>query len=182
MATYTDERLLDSAGAVALLPHLPIDMTETEATSGRKPTARTVTPNVTPGRAKRVQNVTSVGNLGGINGDASKSHKTKKPREKRGFDESGGSPHLRTTRRLGGHMRSGLSGRSSAATAIPGSACERTARSVATRDGHSDGSKHARQPPVLSLVRRPSTPLQPGSGVRRTPNRRRSVSRDTDRG
>jgi hypothetical protein len=39
MATYTDERLLDSAGAVALLPHLPIDATETEAASGRKPMA-----------------------------------------------------------------------------------------------------------------------------------------------
>ena len=89
MATYTDERLLDSAGAVALLPHLPIDATETEAASGRKPTARTVTPNVTPDRVKRGQNVTSVGNLGGISGDALKSHKTKKPREKRGFDESG---------------------------------------------------------------------------------------------
>jgi len=40
----------------------------------------------------------------------------------------------------------------------------------------------ARAPtPVLSLIQRLLNPLQPGFGDRRTPIRRRSVSRDTDR-
>jgi hypothetical protein len=48
MATYTDERLLNSAGAVALLPDLPIgateDTTHTEATRHERKAMRTVTP------------------------------------------------------------------------------------------------------------------------------------------
>ena len=67
-----------------------------------------------------------------------------------GFDavnQSGGSLHLRTTRRLGGDMRSGLSRRPSAANAIPGSACERTEPSVAARSDHVSGSMHERQLP-----------------------------------
>ena len=59
MATYTDERLLNSAGAVALLPDLPIgateDTTHTEATRHERKAMRTVTPFVTPDADKRGQ-------------------------------------------------------------------------------------------------------------------------------
>jgi hypothetical protein len=91
MATYTDERLLNSAGAVALLPDLPIGATEdkknTEATRRERKAARTVTPFVTPEASKRVQKESFSGNLGKDYRDPSNSHKCEKPREKRGFSE-----------------------------------------------------------------------------------------------
>ena len=93
MATYTDERLLNSAGAVALLPDLPIgateDKTHTEATRRERKAARTVTPFVTPEASKRVQKESFSGKLGKDYRDPSNSHKCEKPREKRGFNESG---------------------------------------------------------------------------------------------
>ncbi|MFM2002474.1 MAG: hypothetical protein RI963_1900 [Planctomycetota bacterium] len=93
MATYTDERLLNSAGAVALLPDLPIgateDKTHTEATRRERKAARTVTPFVTPKASKLIQKESFSGNLGKDCRDPSNSHKCEKPREKRGFNESG---------------------------------------------------------------------------------------------
>jgi hypothetical protein len=91
MATYTDERLLNSAGAVALLPDLPIgatdDKTNTEATSDGRKAARTVTPFVTPEASKRGQNESFSGKIGKDCRDPSNSHKCEKPSEKRGFSE-----------------------------------------------------------------------------------------------
>ena len=91
MATYTDERLLNSAGAVALLPDLPIgatdDKTQTEATSDGRKAARTVTPFVTPEASKRGQNESFSGKIGKDCRDPSNSHKCEKPGEKRGFSE-----------------------------------------------------------------------------------------------
>ena len=93
IATYTDERLLNSAGAVALLPDLPIgateDKTHTEATRRERKAARTVTPFVTPEASKRGQKGVFSGKTGKGYRDPPKSDKCEKPRKNRGLMRMG---------------------------------------------------------------------------------------------
>jgi len=75
MNTYTDERLLDAAGAVERLPDLPI---------GPAVGADPVAPDVAPNWGNQCRNWQDLAKSEGI---APRGENTKKPRKNRGFDE-----------------------------------------------------------------------------------------------
>jgi hypothetical protein len=95
MRTYTDERLLNAAGAVALLPDLPLGepthRKRTEADSlpaaGRRP--RTVTPTVTPGADNLGVTGSISDKIGKVCGPAETGSENEKTPEKPGLNASG---------------------------------------------------------------------------------------------
>ena len=95
MRTYTDERLLETAGAVALLPDLPLgepthrDRAEADSlpAAGRRP--RTVAPMVAPTTGGTCQNGSISDKMGKVFRRDENGRETKKPRQNRGFLESG---------------------------------------------------------------------------------------------
>ncbi len=79
MGTYTDERLLQTAGAVELLPMLPIDP--------HLDAKRTVTPVVTLDADKTCQTESISGKIGDLGGRSETGDFSQKPRVLRGLEE-----------------------------------------------------------------------------------------------
>lgn len=87
MSVYTDERLLSTAAAVELLPDLTAEQNTRSGQGAVTRGVRTVTQTVTQGPIRPSVKESQTGTLGEMGEGSAKSHKTKKPREKRGFVE-----------------------------------------------------------------------------------------------
>ena len=87
MRTYTDERLLNAAGAVALLPDLPLgepthrDRAEADSLPAAGRRRRTVAPTVAPTTGGTGQSESISGKMGKVFRRDETGRDTKKPRE-----------------------------------------------------------------------------------------------------